>query len=43
MSQSTKTYEGMFLVPPGSEILPFVDKGLWDQKSCADLHQELSR
>jgi uncharacterized protein involved in outer membrane biogenesis len=30
------------LVPPGAEFLPFVDEGLWDQNSCADLRQELS-
>jgi uncharacterized protein involved in outer membrane biogenesis len=31
------------LVRPGAEILPFVETGLWDQKSCADLREELYR
>ena len=42
-TKSTTTGILRNLVPPGSEILPFVDKGLWSQKSCADLRQEISR
>jgi hypothetical protein len=39
------TATGFFknLVPPGAALLPFVEAGIWDQKSCADLRQELSR
>jgi hypothetical protein len=39
------TATGFFknLAQSGARFLPFVDTGLWSQKSCADLREALSR
>jgi len=42
-ARSTATGVLGTLTRPAARILPFVDEGLWDQESCADLREALSR
>jgi len=42
-TRSTATAFLENLVRPGAAFLPFVEAGLWQDRSCADLREELSR